>query len=171
VRPKKIFKRVLQANHQTNLLRVAEGRVDVATSNSTALKRFEAAHPEKMESIRVIWTSPMIASDPIVWRKDLPEDLKAAIRRFLLDYGRSLPGKSEEKLARERSVLAGLSYSGFAESNDLQLTPVRLIELFQVRLRLERDPTLGSDQRASKIEELEARMRTLESPRKACEAN
>ena len=46
---------------------------------AVALARFEKAQPEKYRTIRVIWTSPLIPNDPFVWRKDLPDALKAKI--------------------------------------------------------------------------------------------
>ncbi len=161
VDPRTAFKRVLQANHEENLVATAEGRVDVATSNSIALKRFKTTHPDKAPLVKVIWTSPMIASDPVVWRKSLPEELKSRIRAFFLDYGRASPGKSPEQLAHERSVLADMTFSGFVESSNDQLVAIRQIELFQSRVRIEEDPLLTDRERAWKLKEVEARLLML----------
>jgi len=43
--------------------------------------------------------------DPIVWRKDLPDDQKAKVRAFFLTYGTDRPGAD---VAHERKVLADL---------------------------------------------------------------
>jgi len=166
VEPRAIFKRVTQANHQENLFAVAEGRVDVATSNNIALKRFKALYPAKFHSIRVIWTSPLIPSDPIVWRKSLPHELKARISAFILDYGRASPGKSTARLDHERSVLSDMTYSGFVGSSDLQLIPVRRLELFQLRCRIEADPSLDTQQRALKVKELDDEIQLISSEQK-----
>ena len=67
---KKLFKVTRAANHETNLLTVASKQVDVATANSEALDRLKLVQPEKFKEIKVIWTSPLIASDSILMLKD-----------------------------------------------------------------------------------------------------
>ena len=44
---------------------------------------------EKAKEIRVIWTSPLIPSDPLVWRKDLDAGLKKKIGDWLFAYGKT----------------------------------------------------------------------------------
>ena len=43
--------------------------------------------PTARSSIRVIWTSPLIPSDPLVWRKDLDAGTKKKIADWLFAYG------------------------------------------------------------------------------------
>ena len=62
------------ANHETNLIAVANKQVDVATNNNESFEKFERRIPEKAKDIKVIWKSPLIPSDPMVWRKDLDPD-------------------------------------------------------------------------------------------------
>ena len=38
--------------------------------------------------IRIIWTSPLIPLDPLVWRKDLDPAVKTRLYTFLMSYGR-----------------------------------------------------------------------------------
>ena len=87
VDPKKIFKNVVAANHESNALAVANRQVDVATCNNEAIGRLEIAHPEKAAQIREIWRSPLIPSDPLVWRNSLPESTKKKIADFIFGYG------------------------------------------------------------------------------------
>lgn len=159
VEPKAVFKRVLQAHHQDNLFAVAERRVDVATSNSIALKRFKTLFPDKYKLIKVIWTSPLIPSDPIVLRKDMAPELKACVKAFFLGYGRPASGKSPERLMHEREVLAGMTYSGFVESSDRQSIPIRQLELFQMRGHTEDDLSHSPGQQEMRLKELEKKMR------------
>src|SRR3546814_5568433 len=70
---KQAFKRMVTANHETNALAVANKQVDVATNNTESLERLRQAHPEKADLIKVVWKSPLIPADPIVWRKNLPD--------------------------------------------------------------------------------------------------
>jgi phosphonate transport system substrate-binding protein len=70
IEPERCFATVRSANHEANLLSVANGVLDVATNNSTNLKRLAAARPETGARVKVIWTSHH-PRGPIVRRKDL----------------------------------------------------------------------------------------------------
>jgi len=156
--PVKHFKRVTNANHETNALSVATKRVDFATNNTESLGRVKVNKPELYEQIRVIWKSPLIPSDPFVWRKDLPEDLKAAIKAFVLGYGRLGPNAE-----RERKVLAGMSsgWAPFHNSDNRQLLPIREIALAKDKMKLENAGDLGNAQMA-KIKELDNKLAKIQ---------
>jgi phosphonate transport system substrate-binding protein len=62
---------VRNANHQANAMAVANKQVAAATNNSEDLLRVAAAAPDARNQIKIIWTSPLIPLDPLVWRKDL----------------------------------------------------------------------------------------------------
>ena len=87
--PKQCFKTVRNANHEANALAVANKLVHAATNNSENLERLAKTAPEKAKEIRVIWTSPLIPSDPLVWRKDLDAGLKKKIADWLFAYGKA----------------------------------------------------------------------------------
>ena len=74
VNPKDCFKTVRNANHQSNALSAANKLVDVAANNTENMRRLEQTNPEAFKNIKVIWKSPLIPSDPMVWRKDLDEN-------------------------------------------------------------------------------------------------
>ncbi|MDP1902483.1 MAG: phosphonate ABC transporter substrate-binding protein [Rubrivivax sp.] len=152
VDPLKDFKRTVRANHETNLLAVAGKQLDVATNNTEAIDRLLHTHPEKAAQVREIWRSPLIASDPMVWRRDLDEPTKKLVRDFILGYGRD---------AREQQILQKLGYSAFKASNNLQLVPVRQIELARERSRIEADSTLTADERARKLKDIDTRLAEL----------
>ncbi len=67
------FKRTVNAGHETNALAVANKQVDVATNNTENLDKLKTSAPEKLKELKVIWKSPLIPGDPIVWRKNLSE--------------------------------------------------------------------------------------------------
>ena len=161
--PKKIFKRTVSANHETNAMAVANRQVDVGTTNSEVLPRIAERQPDKFAQIKVIWTSPLIPSDPIVWRKDLAQDVKAKLKTFFLTYGTATPDKSADALKQEREVLATLKWGPFRESNDDQLLPIRQLELFKAKTRLEADTALPEAEKTAKLAEINARLAELQT--------
>ncbi len=58
--PQNCFRAVRSANHQANLVAVANGVVDAATNNSTALTMLRNSRPEIAAKVKVIWTSPRL---------------------------------------------------------------------------------------------------------------
>jgi phosphonate transport system substrate-binding protein len=125
---KKAFKRVTNSNHETNALSIANNKLDFATNNTENLRRIEEKFPEKYKNIKVIWKSPLIPSDPIVWRKNLPEETKSKIYNFFMAYGQS---GDKDELAN----LDKLQWLPFRPSSDDQLLPIRQLMLFSERLK------------------------------------
>jgi len=102
--PKACFKTVRNANHQANAMAVANKQVAAATNNSEDLQRLEMTSPEARAKIKIIWTSPIIPLDPIVWRKDLDPSIKAKLYTFMLGYGR-VGSPDEIKVAKDLNAL------------------------------------------------------------------
>lgn len=152
--PRTHFKIVRSANHETNALAVANKQVDVATNNSENLDKIEQRFPEKRKDIRIIWTSPLIALDPLVMRKDLPEATKAKIKNFLFTYGKTDP--------REKEILMKISkLSAFKPSTNAQLLPIRQLDLFGKRNKIESDTMLSESDKATKLAELDKQLAAL----------
>lgn len=153
--PKSHFKVMTSANHASNLAAVLNKQVDVATNNSEELGKLKAQSPEKADQIRIIWTSPEIPSDPLVWRKDLPQDVKQKIKAFVLSYGNT---------ERGRSVMNGIySYGGFRDSSNAQLLPIRQLELFKAKTKLEGDTTLSDADRKMKLTEIDRQLAEIDA--------
>jgi phosphonate transport system substrate-binding protein len=151
---KKIFKVSRAANHETNLLTVAIKQVDVATANSEALERLHIVQPEKFKEIKVIWTSPLIASDPILMLKDLPEATKQKLKDFFYGYGKTD--------AKEKEILMNIGkLAGFQASTNAQLIPIRELELFSQRIKVENDETLSTADKQAKLAEFDAKLAAL----------
>lgn len=125
VDPKKAFKRLIfSGSHEATALAIANNQVDVATNNNEALDRLQKTNPKARANIETIWTSTLIPSDPIAYRKDLPADLKQKIRNFFYNY-------------KEAKVLEPHGWSGFAQANDKIWNPVRELDLAKQILELE----------------------------------
>jgi phosphonate transport system substrate-binding protein len=160
VDPKSCFKTVRNANHETNALAVANRQVDAAANNTENLERIRQTNPAAFDKIKVIWKSALIPSDPIVWRKDLPEDVKEKLKTFFLTYGTD---QSSGDVAHEKEVLAGLGWAPFRPSTDAQLLPIRIMELAKTIAQTEADESLSAEAKKAKIDELEARKASFQA--------
>ncbi len=152
--PKTFFKLTRGANHETNALTVANKQIDVATNNSENLEKIRNKLPEKFNDIRIIWTSPLIPMDPLVMRKDLPESSKAKIRDFFYAYGK---GSQQEK----DNLFKLNKLSGFKASSNNQLTPIRQLELFKTRNKVESDATLAEADKQTKLTDIDKQLAAL----------
>jgi len=94
--PKTHFKQTVSGNHESNALAVANKQVDLATGNTENMARLQKTFPDKFKELKVIWKSPLISSDPIVWRKNLSDGDKAKIKDFFLAYGVSGPDAAKD---------------------------------------------------------------------------
>jgi phosphonate transport system substrate-binding protein len=162
--PGDLFKRVTHGTHEENFHNVARGTVSIATSNSSDLARYRRLFPEEYEQIRIIWTSPIIPADPIVARKDLDPALKEKIRTFLLQYGKPARGKTGQQAELEATRLATWKWTGFRQSDDTQLIPIRKLELYRERIGLEHNDNLPPGARRSRIKAIDAEIERLGSP-------
>jgi phosphonate transport system ATP-binding protein len=123
--PENCFKGVRASSHEGNVQAVANRLLDVATNNSTSLQVLGAQDPGLIAKVKVIWTSPTLPEDPIIWRKDLDPQVKQRIRQFFLNYGRQGDAAQQQ---RERAILASLSFGMFQPATNDHLLPVRVIE-------------------------------------------
>jgi len=166
--PKNCFKTVRNASHQANAMAVAHKQVDAATNNSEDLQRLENTAPDAHKQIRVIWTSPMIPLDPLVWRKDLDAGIKTRLYSFLLGYGR-LGADSEVK--SEREILANLIWSPFNPSSDRQLIPIRKLEANRDLMKVQADDKLSESDKAARIASIKAEIARIEQMEKQAESD
>lgn len=151
--PKQCFKTVRNANHETNLMAVANKHVDVATNNTENLRRLQVTNPAAAAKVKVIWQSPLIPSDPIVWNKDLEQSAKDKIMTFFVTYGRL---GTPEKVEAARGVLEPLGWAPFRPSSDAQLYPIRVMEITKQIFQIEADDRMSDAEKTARIEELQA---------------
>ncbi len=151
--PKTHFKVTRSSNHEGNFLAVLNRQVDVATSNSEMTHKMKEKSPEKLEQIRILWTSPLIPRDPLVWRKDLPAELKKKIQDFIVGYGKD---------EREKEILKNMyRLAGFKVSTDAQLLPIRQLEMFKDRLKYENDVNITETDKKAKLAEIDSKLADL----------
>ena len=157
---KQCFKTVRNANHETNLMAVANGQVDAAANNSEQIARTKLKAPDAAKKIKVIWTSPLIPSDPLVYRADMSKELKSRIKAFFLGFGRY---GTPEQIAEAKKVLGGLSdgYGYFMESNNTQLYPIRQLALFKDRLKLVKDANMDEAEKKDRIAKIDSKLELI----------
>jgi len=126
--PASCFKTVRSANHETNLFSVAGGMLDAATNNTASMDRLKLLNTDvaknTLKNVEIVWRSPRIPEDPLVWRKDLDPALRKKLADFMFSYG---VGDTPEA-ARQRAILEKIQTKPFVHADDSHLIPVREME-------------------------------------------
>lgn len=148
------FKISRSANHEANALAVANKQVDVATNNSENLEKLKDRQLAKFNDLKIIWTSPLIPLDPMVMSKNLPEATKSKIKTFFYNYAKTD--------AREKEIVMKISkLSGFKPSTNEQLKPIRQLDLFAMRNKLDSDTTLSAAEKQTKLADIDQKLAAL----------
>lgn len=151
--PKTHFRVMRSSNHEGNFLAVLNRQVDLATSNSEMTGKMKDKSPEKLDQIRILWTSPLIPRDPLVWRKDLSAELKKKVQDFVTGYGKN---------DREKEILKNMyRLASFKASSDAQLIPIRQLELFKERKKFEGDENMSTADKKARLDEIDAKLNAL----------
>jgi phosphonate transport system substrate-binding protein len=153
VDPKTAFKTVRSANHETNIMAVANKQVDAAVHSSDVLDRVKTRQPDVANRLRQVWKSPLIAADPLVWRKDLPQGMKDKIKNFIVSYG-----NAGADAAREKAALEKLKIGRFQESSNAQLKPIRQLELFKEKNKLEADAGMKAEEKKARLDDINRKL-------------
>jgi phosphonate transport system substrate-binding protein len=125
--PAKCFKTVRSATHEANLFAVGSGLLPASTNNTNSMIRLAATGAQgkqTLDNLQVIWRSPTIPEDPLIWRKDLDPAIKAKLAKFFFSYGVG----STPEAARQRANLAMIETGPFKKADNTHLIPVRQME-------------------------------------------
>ena len=126
--PAKCFKTVRSASAEANLYSVGTGTIPAATDNTRSMDRLAAIGTPQarkvLDAIQVIWTSPTIPEDPMVWRADLDPAVKKKVADFIFSYG---VGDTDEA-KRQRAILERIQTGAFKHADNAHLLPVREME-------------------------------------------
>jgi len=153
VDPRTAFKTIRNASHGANIQAVLAKQLDVATNNTEEIEKLEATKPDVAKELKIIWKSPLIPNDPLVWRKDLDAGIKAKVKGFLLSYG---------KTDADKAVLKNIyNYSGFKESTNEQLVPIRQLELFKDRTKVENDAQYSAEEKTKLLADIDKKLAAL----------
>lgn len=157
---KKCFKTVVHASHEVNAMAAANKQVHVATNNTESMDRLKKTNPEAYANLKEIWRSPLIPSDPLVWRADLDDAAKAKVKDFILGYG--VKGSDEEKAAA-LAILKELGWAPFRESSNAQLYPIRILEANKKINKANGDEKLSAEEKAKIVAEQQAVIKDVEA--------
>jgi phosphonate transport system substrate-binding protein len=126
--PTKCFKTVRSASAEANLFAVGTGTIPAATDNTRSMDRLAVIGTPQakkvMDALQVIWTSPTIPEDPMIWRADLDPGVKKKVADFIFSYG---VGDTPEA-KRQRAVLDRIQTGPFKHADNSHLLPVREME-------------------------------------------
>jgi phosphonate transport system substrate-binding protein len=105
----------------------------------------------------VLWKSPLIPSDPLVWRKDIDPELKDKLKAFFYAYGTKGPNAEAER----KHLLGIQEWIGFKPSSNAQLVPIRQLDLFREKTKLASDTTTPAGEKQTKIAEIDKKLAEL----------
>jgi phosphonate transport system substrate-binding protein len=81
ITPEKDFAKVMYSGgHDATIVAVAEGKVDAGSVADRIYERGCAKGLADCNKLKIVWKSDPIPNDPLLYRKNLPEDLKKKIR-------------------------------------------------------------------------------------------
>jgi phosphonate transport system substrate-binding protein len=81
ITPQKDFKQVMYSGgHDATIVAVGSGKVDAGSVADRIYERGCAKGLADCSKLKVVWTSAPIPNDPLLYRKNLPDDLKKKIR-------------------------------------------------------------------------------------------
>jgi phosphonate transport system substrate-binding protein len=151
VNPQEAFSELIFAgSHEATAQAVANNQVDVATNNSESLARLQESDPAAYEQVQVIWTSPVIPSDPIAYRKDLPDCLKDQMKDFFYNIS-------------DETVLGPLDWQGFDPAGDTDWNTIRELEVAKQMEEVKNDDSLSEADKSSQLDELQSQLDALKA--------
>ncbi|BDG20184.1 phosphonate ABC transporter substrate-binding protein (plasmid) [Thermus thermophilus] len=120
IKPREYFRRVFFAGtHENVILGVARGTIPVGVTWDTGIEiARQKGQIRGLEEYEVLWRSDPIPSSPWAYRKDLPQDLKEALRRAYLEFKDTPEGKA---------WLEKRGLKGFAPAADKDYDPFRKV--------------------------------------------
>lgn len=81
ITPEKDFKQVMYSGgHDATIVAVGSGKVEAGSVADRIYERGCAKGLADCNKLKIVWTSPAIPNDPLLYRKNLPEETKKKIR-------------------------------------------------------------------------------------------
>ena len=150
--PEALFKSVVYGSHFDNLAALWAGKVDVAVNNSTDTAVFQNTRElAAKDKLRVLWESPLVPNDVLMFRGDAPESVKAALRTFFLKtYGQT---DAEKELYRKASGIRN-----FVPTDNRLLQPVSEFKFATERAGIQANAKLSDAEKAAALLKLDGQV-------------
>ncbi|RZM74692.1 phosphonate ABC transporter substrate-binding protein [Leptolyngbya iicbica] len=149
VNPNEAFSElVFSGSHEATAQAVANNQVDVATNNSESMARLQETDPEAFEQVQIIWTSPLIPSDPIAFKSDLPDCLKEEFKDFFHNFD-------------DEAVLGPLDWAGFDPAGDTDWNTIRELDIAKQMEEIKNDAAISEADKTTQLAELEKQLEAL----------
>ena len=149
VNPEDAFSELIFAgSHEATAQAVANNQVDVATNNSESMSRLEETDAEAFEQVQIIWTSPLIPSDPIAYQTNIPDCLKAEFKDFFENID-------------DESVLGPLDWARFDPAVDADWNPIRELDIARQMEEVKNDAAMSEADKTAELEALEKQLAEL----------
>jgi phosphonate transport system substrate-binding protein len=146
-----LFKSVTIGGHFPNLEALWAKRVDVSVNNSTDLAVFQERNPEAKTGIRLLWESPLVPNDVLMYRANTPTAHKAAMQAIFLNYAKT--DATEKELFRKASGIRN-----FIAADNKLLDPVTEFKFGAERAAIEGNATLSAADRTTQLKRLDERL-------------
>lgn len=149
--PEQLFKSVIYGGHFPNLDALMAKKVEVAVNNTSDLATFQARTPEAKDKIVVLWESPLVPNDVLMYRKDISAPVKKWLSDFFVNYGKD--SETEREYLKKASNIAC-----FKPTNIKIMEPVSEFKFATERSGIEQNDKLTAAEKASLLKDLEARI-------------
>lgn len=122
--PKTYFKKVIfSGSHKDSVLGVKNGTIEVAATNTLDLYRMEKNGEVSRNDFNILQKSELIPGSPICARTELPQSLKDAFQKAMIEFG-----------AEDTSVLEKMQFGGYIKTDDKIYSIIRDLNRFKKEL-------------------------------------
>jgi phosphonate transport system substrate-binding protein len=149
--PEQLFKSVTIGGHFPNLEALWTKKVDVAVNNSTDLAVFQERNAEAKTGIRVLWESPLVPNDVLMYRASTPDAHKATLQSIFLNYAKT--DAAEKELFRKASGIRN-----FIATDNKLLDPVTEFKFGAERAAIEGNSALSASDKAAQLARIQQRV-------------
>ncbi|KAF0811848.1 hypothetical protein IGB42_03658 [Andreprevotia sp. IGB-42] len=159
VLPEQLFKTTRQGNYEDNFLALYRKDVDVAVANSFDIEQLQEKYPREFASLKVIWTSPNFALDPLVYKNTLPAAMKQKIATFFTRYGRDGAVATQQK----QKLYYADQLDGFLPASNRLLRETSDLQLYNDLFRLTLNASVPATEKTAQEKDYYRRYQTLVS--------
>lgn len=154
--PEQLFTSVIYDGHLPNLESLMNKKVDVIANNTTDLATFQAKTPAAKDTIVVLWVSPLVPNDVLMYRKDMAQENKKCLSDFFMNYG--IWQSSGDLNTEKENLKKASNIAYFIQTNIKLLEPVSEFKFATEHSGIEQDGKLTVGEKAERLQDLDKRI-------------